>query len=172
MAIGAPVVRTSHPGLAGPRPAPVLPIERTETIQTAGGTITLTTSGPEPVSAPAAPMEDLADGARAPDFGDFERRYVEEPRDEEWASAQEQRIATAMVGQELGANAPVVHCQQTLCRLEIATHDADAFERLLNAPDLQAETGLSPRSPHALRSGQVAIYFHGVGRRGALGIPE
>jgi hypothetical protein len=112
-----------------------------------------------PVKVPEGTGE-LGEGVLSPEYAELERHYVDEPRDGEWATAEEQRIRELFHGQELGDKLAIVNCQQTVCRIVLETGSNDGWKELLRVPGLAQETKLAAQSPYSLRSGQLSVYFH------------
>jgi hypothetical protein len=113
----------------------------------------------QPVKTPEATGE-LGEGVLSPEYTELERHYVEEPRDGEWAVAQEQRIRELFRDQPLAEKVAIVNCQQTVCRIVLETGSNDGWQQLLQVPGLTQQTKLAPQSPYSLRSGQLSVYFH------------
>jgi len=102
---------------------------------------------------------ELGEGILSPDFVELERQYADEPRDGEWALAEEQRVRALLRNQPLEKSVVLVHCQQSVCRMVLESDSADAFKQLLEVPGLREETALAPQTPYSLQSGQLALYF-------------
>ncbi|MFI5308563.1 MAG: hypothetical protein ACHQ53_14485 [Polyangiales bacterium] len=109
------------------------------------------------VQAPAS--GELGEGILSPDFVELERQYSDEPRDGEWALAEEQRVRELLRDQPLAKDVVLVHCQQTVCRMVLESDSPDIFKQLIDVPGLREETSLGPQTPYSLQSGQLAVYF-------------
>jgi hypothetical protein len=111
-------------------------------------------------AAPEATGE-LGEGVLSPEFQEYERRYASEPRDGDWAPAQERRVRALLEGQPWADKIALVHCQQTTCRIviEAAADAQNPFTQLIQVPGLSEATGLRSDTPYSLRTGQLSVYF-------------
>jgi hypothetical protein len=101
----------------------------------------------------------MGEGNLSPEYAEMERSYAHEPRDGEWAEAEEQRLRKMLAAGPLAADVALVNCQETLCRLLLESDDFGLYGRLLQTPGFTAMTGLNASSPYSYRSGQLSVYF-------------
>ena len=170
--------------VAAPRPAPAAAVQRAIEVQpgaqkradvTARQTVAAIDPSARPVSA-AAPTDrpstgalstatgELGEGYLSPEYAEMERAYTHEPRDGEWAEAEEERLRAMLAATPFASAVGLVNCQETVCRLLFESDDNLLYDRLLASRAFTQATGLSRSSPYSHRSGQLSVYFQ---RRGS-----
>jgi len=170
-----PALRAGGPGASDSTPAAKRELAGSATphagkgsVATIGKRVVSAAKRAAPGAAPADEADDeehkpatgeLGEGILSPDFVELERQYADEPRDGEWALAEEQRVRALLRNQPLEKNVVLVHCQQSVCRMVLESDSPDVFKQLLEVPGLREETSLAPQTPYSLQSGQLALYF-------------
>jgi len=126
-----------------------------------------TVAAPPSAAPPARPRFDsekaqatgeLGEGILSPDYKLFEESYVQEPRDGPWAYENERKIRTTLMSSELAERIVIVHCQSTVCRIQLQPQGNDPFGELVRVPGLAAVSGIDSSTPYSLNGSELIVY--------------
>jgi hypothetical protein len=156
---GAPEPGPPPPRVAGPRERKPSGLFGKLTQRLSRGATAPAVQEPAPPPPKEETQGELGTASRSPAYAKLERNYAAEPRNDEWANAQEHRIRGLLQSAALYKKVALINCQDTVCRIVLDGVTPSAFDEILRVPGLREETKLDPQSPYSLRGGQLTLYF-------------